>query len=288
MPLIKLSSILSLEPKMTQKAPWETETACGSSMTCCPLCESSDIGALFPSIWVWKCAKCGMIFRNPQPTEEELSNFYNKAFRPENVAAHTTGMAGTTHSLARQYVSYLSRKIGVKRKRVLEFGAGLGNTCRALRECGADVTAIEPFAWKECRNAGITTCRSLDELPESSKFDVIIALEVIEHLRSPWLNLRQLQSRLQPGGWLYAATPNAGGLRARLHGAQWGELTKYGHLLFYTSGTLELALKKAGFARCARVRSHVRHSRHPGKVLAHYALQSAGLDGDLRYLAQTA
>jgi len=267
--------------------PDRFETPFGYLMGRCPTCGGSIIEARFSNLSVWRCARCRMMFRNPQPTEEDLSRFYSGAFRAENVLMHTTGMEGTTDALARQYVSHLAAKIGIQGKKVLEFGAGLGVTCRALRASGADVTAIEPFAWRECSKSGVATYRSLEELPEGLKFDVILSLEVVEHLRSPLPTLRELRGRLLPGGWLYLATPNAASLRARLHGAHWKELAKYGHMLFYTPDTLKLALKQAGFVACARVRNHVRYGSNPGKVLAQYALQCARLEGELRYLAQT-
>jgi len=168
----------------------------------------------------------------------------------------------------------------------MEFGAGLGITCRALRDSGAEVTAIEPFAWQECAKTGITTYRSLDELPATLKFDVILSLEVVEHLREPLAILRDLRGRLLPSGWLYLATPNAASLRARLHRARWSEFGKYGHMLFYTPRTLEIALRQAGFGVCARVKNYIRYGNNRAKALAHYALHRTGLEGELRFVAQ--
>ena len=252
----------------------------------CPLCELIDISPLFPTVSVWKCPKCGMLFRNPPPTQEQLDDFYNNAFVPENVLAHRTGMEGTTSVLAEQYVSNLDTIVGVAGKSILEFGAGLGITCEALRRHGADVTAIEPFGWAECRGKNIPTYRSLADLPDKQTFDVVITLQVIEHLRSPWRTLEELRNRLTVGGWLYAATPNAASLRARLEGARWKEFRKYGHLLFYTPNTLALALKKAGFDRPVRVRKSVRYCDTYARNFLHSTLRLAGLEGELTFLAQ--
>ena len=265
----------------------EKEMPNGGFIIHCPLCESGDISTLFSNLNVWKCAQCQMMFRNPQPTSEELMRIYEDAFRPENVITHETKMEGTTHLLARQYAGHIEGRIGIRGKRILEFGAGLGIMCQVLRDCGADVTAVEPFAWKECRKTGVRTYRSLDELPNGLRFDLIIALEVIEHLRSPWLTLRKLRRRLETHGWFYGATPNAASIRAQLLGAKWREFAKSGHLLFYTPVTLELALKKAGFVRSIRVNDRVRYCNHFLKRLTHYALQETGLEGELRYLSQT-
>ena len=120
-------------------------------LTDCPLCQGPDIKKLYSDCRVWVCQRCGMIFRNPLPTPQEVTRFYTEAFRPDNVSNNRTGMAGTTNVLASQYVAYLQAKVGVTGRKILEFGAGLGITCRVLREFGADVTAIEPFAWSDCR-----------------------------------------------------------------------------------------------------------------------------------------
>lgn len=227
-----------------------------------------------------------MMFRSPQPTDVDLNRFYSGAFSPENVDKHTTGMEGTTESLAKQYVSHVAARVPLKGRKVMEFGAGLGITSKALRDSGAEVTAVEPFAWEECGKTGITTYRSLEELPESLKFDVILSLEVVEHLRAPLTILRELRGRLLPSGWLYLATPNAASLRARLHRSRWSEFAKYGHMLFYTPATLEIALREAGFDTCARVKKYIRYGNSGIKALAHYALHRAGLEGELRFLAQ--
>lgn len=40
------------------------------------------------------------------------------------------------------------------------------------------------------------------------KFDAIILADVIEHLKEPWITVRELGSRLKDGGAIYASIPN--------------------------------------------------------------------------------
>jgi SAM-dependent methyltransferase len=70
--------------------------------------------------------------------------------------------------------------------RVLEIGAGSGATMKWLL---GDVETVE--------------------LP-SDKFDLILALDVLEHLVDPWLVVRRLHSFMKPGGVLIASIPNVG------------------------------------------------------------------------------
>src|SRR5688572_6235491 len=86
-----------------------TSSQAPGQFTSCQLCKSQRISPLFETVKVWKCSSCGLIFRNPQPTDEELFRLYNESYRPEKIATHSTRMAGTTLDLARYYVQCLAK-----------------------------------------------------------------------------------------------------------------------------------------------------------------------------------
>lgn len=100
--------------------------------------------------------------------------------------------------------------------RVLEVGCGGGATLAWLKASGrADrVVGIELFA-----DAAAVARTRLDELHEGDvdqhidrlapgSFDLILCLDVLEHLVDPWSTLKRLQSLLRPGGKLIASLPN--------------------------------------------------------------------------------
>ena len=252
----------------------------------CPLCRSVSIQSLYEAVRVWNCLKCGLSFRNPQPNNDELADLYLQSYDAANISAGTTRMAGTTLSLARRYVRCLSKTQELRGKAVLDFGAGLGTMSIALMEYGAEVVAVEPFARHECEKVGIKTYRSLGDLPEGSRFDAIVAVDVVEHLHLPWVTLKELRALLSPTGWLYVATLNANGLNARISGARWREIVKPTHLIFFNQRTLEHTLKEAGFQHFFRLKWFIRYSNNPAIILLHWLLQHTGLDGELKYLAQ--
>lgn len=100
--------------------------------------------------------------------------------------------------------------------RVLEVGCGGGATLAWLKASGRAgwVVGIELFA-----DAAAVARTRLDELHEGDvdqhidrlapdSFDLILCLDVLEHLVDPWSTLKRLQSLLRPGGQLIASLPN--------------------------------------------------------------------------------
>jgi 2-polyprenyl-3-methyl-5-hydroxy-6-metoxy-1,4-benzoquinol methylase len=269
-------------------APDQRSASNNKAFALCPLCEGTQIACRYETLNIWRCRQCGLIFRNPQPHDDDLSRLYSNSYSGESIATGTTQMemAGTSISLARSYVRSLSRTLELKGKQILDFGAGLGTMSMALRELGAQVIAVEPFGWRECEKAGIRSYRSLSELPRTARFDLVVAIQVVEHLPLPWVTLKELGDLLKPGGWLHLGTPNSNGLNARVCRRRWREFLKPTHLMFFNPDTLERTLEKAGFERLVRLKALIRYSDNPAKRVFHTTLQLLALGGELRYLAQ--
>ncbi|MCY3772432.1 MAG: class I SAM-dependent methyltransferase [Gemmatimonadetes bacterium] len=96
--------------------------------------------------------------------------------------------------------------------RVLEVGAGTGSNLELLQKWGT-VTALEPnrfaadylarnFSVKVLR-AAVPASRELDR----ERFDLIAALDVLEHIEEETAALDFMVRRLRPGGWLLITVP---------------------------------------------------------------------------------
>ena len=77
------------------------------------------------------------------------------------------------------------------------------------------------------------------------RFDVITAIEVLEHLVDPLAELRRIRSLLADGGVFFYTTGNAAPYRNRLN--RWRYVIPEIHVSFFEPRTLELALRKCGF-----------------------------------------
>ncbi|MDZ7372101.1 MAG: class I SAM-dependent methyltransferase [candidate division KSB1 bacterium] len=142
-------------------------------------------------------------------------------------------------------------------KTVLDVGCGEGNTAAYLKEkFGAEVTGIEINA-----EAAAVARKKLDhllqgpvekayELPKNH-FDLILCLDVLEHLVDPWAVLKRLAGCLKPEGYLLISLPNIQNWRVLIDLAfgRW-DYTDSGlmdrtHLRFFTERTAKEMISAA-------------------------------------------
>ncbi|HUP43820.1 MAG TPA: class I SAM-dependent methyltransferase [Thermoanaerobaculia bacterium] len=142
---------------------------------------------------------------------------------------------------------------------VLEIGCGRGGTAEVLEgRLGCRVTGVElnPVAAAEAgRRIHRVVHGDVEALDLGGSFDLVLALEVIEHLVEPDRFLLRMRSLTRPGGRILLSTPNVGHysvvedlLRGRWDYVPGGAMC-YTHLRFFTRRTLESLLLRAGFDR---------------------------------------
>jgi SAM-dependent methyltransferase len=102
--------------------------------------------------------------------------------------------------------------------RALDLGAGQGALSEALKLRGFEVTAAD-INTAQFRASGVT-CAKLDlnrPLPFPDEgFDLVLAVEILEHLESPRAFLREIFRVLRPGGLAVVSTPNITSLPSRV------------------------------------------------------------------------
>ena len=100
-------------------------------------------------------------------------------------------------------------------KRALDVGCGAGLLCEPLARLGAEVTGVDAApqliaaAVAHAEGQGLAIDYRACGVEEiAGEFDLVTAMEVIEHVASPEQFLRDLAGRLAPGGLLILSTPN--------------------------------------------------------------------------------
>lgn len=99
---------------------------------------------------------------------------------------------------------------------VLEIGCGTGTTLAWLKASGRckSTTGIELVAQQaECAARVVDrviqgSIEAIDLAPLTEHFDLILCLDVLEHLNDPWALIERLSRLLKPGGRLVASIPN--------------------------------------------------------------------------------
>ncbi|MDR7100998.1 bifunctional 2-polyprenyl-6-hydroxyphenol methylase/3-demethylubiquinol 3-O-methyltransferase UbiG [Croceicoccus sp. BE223] len=101
-------------------------------------------------------------------------------------------------------------------KRALDVGCGAGLLCEPLARMGAAVTGVDAAAQNiaaakiHAEGMGLEIAYHAGELASlpAGTFDLVTAMEVIEHVADKAAFVRELAARLAPGGLMVLSTPN--------------------------------------------------------------------------------
>jgi SAM-dependent methyltransferase len=156
-------------------------------------------------------------------------------------------------------------------RRILEVGCGTGTMLGHLARYGAaEGVDASPEAVRFCRERGIDRVTEADGVPlpfEDASFDLVTALDVIEHVEGDGELLAELRRITKPGGTLLVSVPafrflwgpqdeishhkrryTAPELRTRLTGAGWSirRLTYFNTLLFPPIAAVRVLRRDSG------------------------------------------
>jgi 2-polyprenyl-3-methyl-5-hydroxy-6-metoxy-1,4-benzoquinol methylase len=136
---------------------------------------------------------------------------------------------------------------GLDGKRWLDFGCGNGGLVRFVQEQSeAQAVGFDDGAMAgQAHKLGIPVLAPEELLAQDGSFDVVTAIEVLEHTIDPIAELRQIRRLLRPGGLLFLTTGNAAAFAEHL--TDWSYIVPEIHISFFEPSTLTYALEQSGF-----------------------------------------
>ena len=232
---------------------------------------------------IFRCAQCGFAFiANPW---REYQHIYSEAYyhgrgadplvdymyeleRPDRTA-RAYEWQGIVE-VVRECMPLTSQT------RWLDFGCGNGGLVRHAREMvGCGIWGYEHGWIREAAEARGIPFLSDEAFEQSAgTFDVITAIEVVEHLADPVAELKRIHSLLRPGGLLFLTTGNAALQRRRF--LKWPYVVPEIHVSYFEPGTLALALERAGFRTEFRPMPRAFEGIIRFKILKNLGVRNAG------------
>jgi SAM-dependent methyltransferase len=181
--------------------------------------------------------------RHEDPPRSTLRDFYDAQYREGPEALRTSKLYTLACVPDRGRLS------------VLDIGCGTGENSAVIAAkghavCGIDIssTAIAAYGRRGFDGRVMDAERRLDFADDM--FDLVFCSEVIEHLATPEVLLRESLRVLRPGGRLVVSTPNSAFWLYRLLGLLGrtvAELQHPRHVQFFSRRSLRRLLRQAGF-----------------------------------------
>lgn len=238
----------------------------------CALCGADDPRPLrvcrgWPVV---KCRRCGLVYLRQRPAETALPQMYGRDYYDAEDEVGYHGYMETYHRYRNVFERIFQRRDRDLRRhtrgnRLLEVGCAYGTLLAFLRDRGWDATGVEvsPLSSERARSElglDVRTGRLEEAAFEDGSFDVVLMLDVLEHLHRPFDTLWEVSRVLAPGGTLVVQCPYElyhweEVAEAVLRGRKTGTIepdSVPAHLYFFVPRTLEAFLRKGGFRIKAR------------------------------------
>lgn len=195
---------------------------------------------------LYSCSHCGLKFINNPP--QDLTPFYPVSYR-----LHPKIESDLNQLMAQQKYK-LDLLLQFKSSgRILEIGSSNGAFCLLAKRAGFNVTALEldNDSVRFLNDVvGLNAIQTDDPAAlleaDDSKYDAICLWHSIEHMSAPWALLKFAAERLNHGGVLVVAAPNADAWQAQVLKSNWIHHDMPRHLFALSPDWMRRVLGQAG------------------------------------------
>jgi SAM-dependent methyltransferase len=219
----------------------------------CPLCGSHNARQQFVKygIPIQCCNECHFSFASPILRPDMAMALETGALAEDHLAFITQDFYKRCAALRFEYeLQQVLRYHPGQAMHVLEIGASVGIGLDVARAYGLHPVGVEPShgAARLAQAAGheiIVDIFKAAHFPRQ-RFDIIVSMDVLEHVPDPVDFLTQARSILQPDGVLLIQVPNAGALISLVEGAANQIYNGLIHLNYFDCRSLDAAARQAG------------------------------------------
>ncbi len=220
----------------------------------CPVCwgQETCFERLLAGFRLERCSSCGMVFVNPQYTEEKLGEIYSVKEDPMKFVDLYARIH--TPDVLAEYDRALDRieALVPAKGRLLDFACAAGYFHETAIRRGWEGHGVDLGQWTKLAadrrglpNLHVGLLKDMG-FPEGH-FDVVNATEVLEHLPRPKDDLAEIRRVLRADGILHVTVPNYQCLAILVRRNLFSLNAPPQHINYFTPKTLTLLLEQSGF-----------------------------------------
>lgn len=136
----------------------------------------------------------------------------------------------------------LSRSVGNGGERLLDYGAGLGGLVRVACERGIDARGHDVgFGDDWMRDHGVSSVDRRELLAQGGAYDIVVSIDVFEHLDEPRPAVEVISNALRPGGIVVMLTGDLSSYNGRLADWSYASVPEV-HVSFFTPASWDILL----------------------------------------------
>jgi len=197
-----------------------------------------------------RCSICDFVFAKTLPDSSFLDILYDQVINLNTERARNNYSGDFARRLS--YLSILARFYNdqVEALKVLDYGAGFGQTSRLLASQDMTVTAYETSTLrrKDLAKLSIQVAASHMNIKEQGPFSVLICDNVLEHVPDPKQTLAFFKSISEPDGLLFISVPSCEPTELeQLVSSQARSLNPWEHLNYFNIRHLDAMAKAQGW-----------------------------------------
>ena len=240
----------------------------------CPVCKQKNVStwsvakdyeyfSVKDEFTYYKCADCGTIFIYPVPIDKLASiyppNYYSFSKSTKNIVVRLKEW------LDKQFFKKIIKQILNNEINVLDVGGGTGWILNSIKKIDnrihfTQIVDIDEKAKTTAEKNGHAYFKgTIEDFSSDKQFQIILLLNLIEHVADPLVVLQKMQSLLSPGGIVVIKTPNTESWDARLFKKlYWGGLHCPRHWVIFSEKSFrhillstDLKIKKLNYTQGA-------------------------------------
>lgn len=210
----------------------------------CPACDSSQNSFCGDKndFKIFTCQECKTLFSTKNKLSERFD--YDDYYHQNNLVAPDF----INFRLDEIVSSFESFRLN---NRFLDVGCGAGNLLAAAARVNWQIEGVEvsksSVEFLQKQKIQVFHGELFAANFQENSFDVVAAVEILEHISEPAKFLKEVFRILRPGGLFFATTPHGAGASAKLLAANWTCVAPPEHLHLFSFKGMKYLLKEAGF-----------------------------------------